>query len=242
MKKLMFAAVACAAMTGLAVESKNIVGYAGYQLRDVGSTMSAAMFMDITSSDGSIKLGNIVPIKSNGEIAGWWEVEIQIPAYDGSTDPNADYMWNGEGWENGDFEPMDDVVIPVGQGLWVINSTSSSVSFRSSGQVNENDALFALREIGSTAAANSFPTAITLGDIVPMLATGGVPGWWEVEIQIPAYDGSTDPNADYMWNGEGWENGDFEPMDDVDIPAGQGLWVINSTSAAVNLQIPAPEL
>ena len=199
--------------------------------------------MNVSSQTGSIKLSSIVPVKGDGEVAGWWEVEIQYLNFDGSTDTDNDYLWNGENWENADMEDMSDVDVPAGQGLWVGNSTGGAVNFRSSGEVNQDDVIFELRSAGATAAGNCFPTSTTLGNILPTIkGSDDVPGWWELEIQYLNFDGSTDTDNDYLWNGENWENADMEEMNDVVINPGQGLWVGNSTGTAVTLRIPAPEL
>ena len=221
----------------------NIVGYAGSALRETGNTLTSALFMDISSPTGAIKLSSIVPVKDNGEVAEWWEIGVQYLLYNGYTDNDHNYMWNGEGWEDTDFNPCDDVIIPAGQGLWVNNSTGGAVSFRSSGEVNQDDVIFELRDSGNTAAANCFPTATTLGEILPAIKNSDeVPEWWEVGIQFLLYNGYTDNDHNYMWNGEGWEDTDFNPCDDEPIPVGQGLWVNNSSGKAVTLRIPAPEL
>ena len=239
MKKLMFAAVACAAMSGLAIESKNIVGYAGSALREVGNTLTSAQFIDIANSDDTIKLSNIVPVLANGEVAGWGEVEIQYLLSDGRTDTDNDFLWDGEGWTK-DWESID-VDIPAGQGLWVNNTAGAEVSLRSSGEVNQKDALFVLRDIGNTAAANCFPTATKLGELLPAyVSDSNVAAWGEVEIQFLLSDGRTDTENDFLWDGEGWTK-DWESID-VDIPAGQGLWVNNSAGTEITLRIPAPEL
>ena len=227
----------------LANTPRNHVGYAGSQLRESGNTLTSVQFMDIASPTGSIKLSSIVPIKSNGEVAGWWEVEIQYLKYDGRTDEDHDYMWNGANWENLNMEDMSNVDIPAGQGLWVANSTGVAVTFQSSGEVNQSDVIFELRDSGNTAAANCFPTLTKLGEVLPSIkGSSDLPGWWEVEIQYLKYDGRTDDDNDYMWNGANWENLNMEDMSNVDVPAGQGLWVANSTGKTVLLRIPAPEL
>ena len=105
-----------------------------------------------------------------------------------------------------------------------------------------------LREIGNTLTSAQFmdvanPTgAVTLSSIVPINNNGDVAGWWEVGIQFLNRDGSTDDAHNFMWSGEGWEDADFAQKDDEPIPAGQGLWVNNSSGAIVTLRIPAPEL
>ena len=199
--------------------------------------------MNVSATDGTIKLSSIVPVKGNGEVAGWWEVEIQYLLFDGRTDDNNDYMWNGTNWENLAMEDQSDVEIPAGQGLWVFNTTGGAVTFRSSGEVNQNDVIFELRSAGATASANCFPTPLTLGDILPAIkGSDSVPGWWEVEIQYLLFDGRTDDNNDYMWNGTNWENLAMEDKSAVPVPAGQGLWVFNTSGSEVTLRIPAPEL
>ena len=244
MKKLMFAVAAVAAGVAMAdVTSANIVGYAGSDLRDAGATLTSALFMNVSSPDGSLKLSNIVPVKADGDVAGWWEVEIQYLNFDGSTDFDHDYLWNGENWENADMEDMSDVEVPAGQGLFVGNSTGVAVNFRSSGELNQKDVVFTLRDAGATAAGNCFPTTTTLGELLPQIKDSeDVPGWWELEIQYLNFDGSTDFDNDYMWNGENWENADMEDMSELTINPGQGLFIGNSTGKAVTLRIPAPEI
>ena len=106
------------------------MGYGGSQLRESGNTLTSVQFMDIASPTGSIKLSSIVPIKGNGEVAGWWEIGLQYLLGGGETDDDHNYMWNGDNWENLDMEDMSKINIPAGQGLWIANSTGKSVLIR----------------------------------------------------------------------------------------------------------------
>ena len=241
MKKLMIA-VSAAALCGavFAVESANIVGYAGSDLRDAGSTLTSALFQNVGSADGSIRLGDVVPVAAEGvDLVG--NLEIQYLNYFGGTDWDNDYIWDGEVWLKDGDSDASDVIIPVGQGLWVGNSAGAPVNFRSSGEVNQKDIQFPLREVGSTAAANAFPTATTFGKIVPVAAED-VDLVGNLEIQYLNYFGGTDWDNDYIWDGEVWlKDGDSDASEIV-VAAGQGLWVGNSAGAPVTLHIAAPEL
>lgn len=219
------------------------MGYAGSQLRESGNTLTSVQFMDIASPTGSIKLSSIVPILESGDVAGWGDVSVQYLNFDGSTDEENNYMWDGECWVDTEFNPKGDIDIPAGQGLWVNNAANVAMAFRSSGAVNLNDIIFDLRDNGNIAAANAFPTKTTLGEILPAIkGTEDVPGWGDISVQYLNFDGSTDEENNYMWDGEGWVDIEFNPKGDVDIPAAQGLWVNNASGNPITLRIPAPEL
>ena len=218
------------------------MGYAGSALREAGATLTSAQFIDVGSKDDDIKLGSIIPIAAKGVDLGG-NIEIQFLNFDGSSDMDNDYYWDGEStWLKDGSDEANDVVIPAGHGLWVSNTSGAPVSLRSSGQVNEKEILFPIRTAGATAAANAFPVDTTFGKVVP-IADAGVDLGGNIEIQYLNFDGSSDMDNDYYWDGEStWLKDGSDEANDVVIPAGRGLWVSNTAGAPVSIQITAPEL
>ena len=220
----------------------NLVGYAQTNLdTDYGAVMTSAQFADVAATDGSIALSAITPV-ADEEIDAAYGVEIQILDNAGRT-TNADYMWNGSAWEDANTgSALDAVSIPAGQGLWVASYVGEAVGLQTSGKVSTSDLSVALdTDYGAVAVGNSFPTPVGLSEIMPV-ASEEVDMAYSVEIQILDNAGRT-TDADFMWNGSAWEDANTGTVvDEVSIPAGQGLWVANYTGEAVSLYIPAPEL
>ena len=136
---------------------------------------------------------------------------------------------------------MTDVTFEPGQALWVLGS-SSSQGLQTSGKVGTSDVQIQLR-YGGTLAGNPFPVKITLGDLIPT----GEDTYNNVSVQILDAYGYTQTN--YSWTdagGEGWDeigwvDDDNNLVTNVEIEAGQGLWVLGSNSNQY-LRFPAPEL
>ena len=84
---------------------------------------------------------------------------------------------------------------------------------------------------------------IKLKDIVPSTETGTS---LRRKIQIQLLDNAGKVSTFYRWEGQSgktWIAGSATTdMGDVEIPAGQGLWVLNTANCAATLRIPAPEL
>ena len=236
----MFAAAALTVGFAMAdgVVSSDIVGYAQSGLR-YGATMVTPQFMPISGE--TIALDDIVPTGDNLDTDGG--VYIQTLSAGGLTVDSYQWIdWDGEptGWCNGDYEVVKGVTFSIGQGLWV-GGTSSSEALQTAGKVGTSDISVQLR-YGATATGNPYPVAINLQDIVPTGDNVDTDGG--VYIQTLSAGGLTVDSYQWIdWDGEptGWCNGDYEIVENVTFPAGQGLWV-GGTKNTEYLTFPAPEL
>ena len=198
--------------------------------------------MNVGGTDGKIKFGSITPVAAEGVDLSW-NIVVQYLFNDGRNDPDNEFTWDGEQWLDANYDPANDVEIDAGKGLWVGNgSGGAAVTFRSAGQVNENDIAYPLNAGGATPAANGFPCTITYGDITPV-ADPGVDLSWNIVVQYLFNDGRNDPDNEFTWDGEQWLDANYDPANEVMINPGQGLWVGNGAGGnAVTLQFAAPEL
>ena len=130
MKKLIFAAAAVAGMGAFALESANVVGYAGNDLNDEGGAVAVAPQFLGVGAEG-IKLKDIVPSTETGTSL---RRKIQIQLLDNAGKVSTFYRWEGQGgktWIAGNATTdMGDVEIPAGQGLWVLNTANCAATLR----------------------------------------------------------------------------------------------------------------
>ena len=239
MKKLMIAASAalCAAVSfGVGLTSANTVGYNGSALdEDFGAVITGPQF--VTPGGSAFLLTNLVLV-SEADTAG--AIEIQTLTNAGETG-DEDYAWTGEGWVDANTgDPVTDATFAPGQGLWVFNYAGEAVTFRSLGEVNANDVTYPLDEdYGAVAIVNPFPTEVALDDIT-FITEADIGG--AIEIQTLTNAGETG-DEDYAWTGDGWVDANTgDPVTNVTIAPGKGLWVYNYSGEAVGFHIPAPEL
>lgn len=118
--------------------------------------MATPQFLSIGSETG-IPLQSI---KATGEET---SDNVLVQTLDAYGRTLTSYTWNDWAaedacWVNDDFEPVDGVTIPVGQGLWV-QGLSGDQGIQSAGSVGKSDVVVALR-LGCTATGNPFPVAI----------------------------------------------------------------------------------
>jgi hypothetical protein len=211
------------------------VGYGQSTLKKNGSLV-AAQFINIGASK-DMPLQSLVPTGENTSD----NVQIQtLDAYGYTVDS---YDWNDWAadkpcWVDGDYAPIENVSFAPGQALWVMASDASQ-GLQSAGQVNKEDVKVFLKKNG-TLVGNPFPVELDLQDIL----AGGDSASDNVQIQtLDAYGYTVDS---YDWNDWAadkpcWVDGDYNPVENVTIAPGQGLWVMGS-SAEQYLLFPAPEL
>ena len=192
-----------------------------------------------------MKLKDIVPITTTGTSL---RRKIQIQLLTPLGDVSSFYRWEGQSgktWIAGSStDDMGDVEIPAGQGLWVLNTANCATQFQTSGEVGTSDIIQPLNaEGGAVMVGNGFPVAVKLKDIVPTTTTGTS---LRRKIQIQLLTPLGDVSSFYRWEGQSgktWIAGSStDDMGDVEIPAGQGLWVLNTANCETTLRIPAPEL
>ncbi len=199
-------------------------------------SLVAAQFINIGASK-DMPLQSLVPTGENTSD----NVQIQtLDAYGYTVDS---YDWNDWAadkpcWVDGDYAPIENVSFAPGQALWVMASDASQ-GLQSAGQVNKEDVKVFLKKNG-TLVGNPFPVELDLQDIL----AGGDSASDNVQIQtLDAYGYTVDS---YDWNDWAadkpcWVDGDYNPVENVTIAPGQGLWVMGS-SAEQYLLFPAPEL
>ena len=179
-------------------------------------------------------------IKATGDDA---SDNVQIQTLDSHGYTVDTYDWNDWAndeacWVDGDWNPVTEVSVSGGQGLWVMGSAVSQ-GIQSAGKVGLTDVIVQLRN-GGTGAGNPFPVAIDLQDI---LAEGDDAS---DNVQIQTLDSHGYTVDTYDWNDWAndeacWVDGDWNPVEGVTIQPGQGLWVMGSSSAQ-SIRFPAPTL
>ena len=251
MKKLMFAVAAVAAGVAMAdVTSANIVGYAKTdKMNDMGATLLTPMFAKVGTSTGNPRFGDFVPVRKDGGQIEDYAIEVQGLFYDGTTDWDFNFTWEGGRWiDYNDFSEDPDasnVEITQGRGLWIYNNTGAEVVFQGAGQVSEIDAEYPMNEMGATAIGNCYPVETTWGQVAPIRDDGEPIEDYAIEVQGLNYDGTTDWDYNFTIEGGKWiDYNAFEDPDatNVKIPVGKGLWVYNNTGSKVTIHIAAPEL
>lgn len=168
-------------------------------------------------------------------------VEIQLLTAGGNTAEYYtwnDWMFETPCWVDKDGNAAEGVSFAPGQGLWVMG-TSSNQSVQSAGQVGMDDIVVTLRN-GGTATGNPFPVAISLDTVVPT----GEDTSDNVEIQILTAGGNTAEYYtwnDWMFESPCWVDKDGNVAENITFAAGQGLWVMG-TSSNQGIRFTAPEL
>ena len=192
-----------------------------------------------------LKLKEITPITTTGTSLRR-KIQIQLLTSTGKT---ADYFrWEGSSgktWIGG--TTTDDIVdteIPVGQGLWVLNTANCAVNFQSAGEVGSADIIQPLdNEGGAVMVGNSFPVPVKLKNIIPTTETGTTLRR-KIQIQLLTSTGKTSDY--YRWEGASGKtwigSSTTDDIGETEIPAGQAMWVLNTANCAVTLRIAAPEL
>ena len=185
---------------------------------------------------------------------GYADFAIEAKKLDGYGRGGIGYLWcdfeeEGEtyyGWYDGDMNEYNDVEVEAGEGLWVY-SPSSDFSLQSAGQVPSTSIAVTLRG-GSQArmVANPMPVALTLGEI-SVTGYDAAEGYADFAIEAKKLDGYGRGGIGYLWcdfeeEGEtyyGWYDGDMNEYNDIEVEAGEGLWVY-SPSTAFSLVFPTP--
>ena len=256
MKKLIMTAAMIAAGVAMAdgVVSSSVVGYSNGVLRE-GFKPAGAQFIPVTGS--KIDLTDISVTGYDKEEGTAEEVSVQTLDKNGSMVKQ--YYWydavDGSdvyyGWldaDSGDFIEAGDVLLDVGDGLWV-DAPSSDFNLQSAGQVMTAAATVTLRE-GFKLVANPTPVAVDLTNIT-------VTGYDEEEgtaeeVSVQTLDKNGSMVKQYYWydatDGSdvyyGWldaDSGDFIEADTVSVGAGEALWV-DAPSTDFKLVLPGVTL
>ena len=240
MKKLMFAAVAVACGTAMAIES-DIVGYAQSGLK-LGGTLATPQFINIGNENG-MPISALVPTGedtyNNIAVQTLDAAGYTVDSY-AWTDAGGE-SWDQIGWVDDENNIVTDVTFAPGQALWVQGS-SSAQSLQTAGKVGTSDVTVQLK-LGGTLAGNPFPVSITIGDLVPT----GEDTYNNVAVQTLDAAGYTVDSYAWTdaggesWDQIGWVDDENNIVTDIVIAPGQGLWIQGSSDAQY-IQFPAPEL
>ena len=217
-----------------------LVGYAQSGLKS-GFTMTTAQFLDVGSS--SVNLDMLAPTGDDTSD------NVAVQTLDAFGREVATYLWinwAGEGgdqeaWVDDNYDVVTGVSFDPGQGLWVQGSLSGQ-GLQSAGKVGTSDVVINLCT-GFTAGGNPFPVAVDLQDIV----AGGDDASDNIALQtLDAYGREVATYLWINWAGEGgdqeaWVDDNYEIVEGVSYPAGQGLWIQGSNDAQY-VRFPAPEL
>jgi len=230
MKKLVTAFALCAAISAMAVESENIVGYQTVACAS-GFTVFAPTFLtvggtpftfkDITGSmvDGD----NLQFFDAVGNVsfaATWYTVESYgIPT----------------GWYDDLGAPLADTEIPAGQGFFISLAAAGSVTVK--GQVNTSP-VTVNSVVGFVVTGNCMPKDTTYGSLV---VSGLVDG-----DNLQFFDSVGNVSFAATWYTvesygipTGWYDDLGAPLADTVISAGQGFF-LSTGNAGATIQIPAP--
>lgn len=228
------------------------MGYAQKNTLGSGNAMLAAQFASVSATDGSATLadltvGGYAPMNSVEDEGGTsGDFKIMFLSSSGTTE--ASYSWFDDdektGWFDAHGDAADTVKLEAAKGVW---TRGLGLSLTTAGQVSENDIVVTTRSSGSQAVANTSPVAIKLSQIAvtgydpydPVEDEGGTSG--DFKIMFLTSSGTT--AASYSWFDDdektGWFDANSESADNVEIPAGTGVW---TRGMGMSVRIPAPEL
>ena len=160
-----------------------------------------------------------------------------------------DFEEDGEtykGWYDDDMNEYNDTVIVPGEGLWVY-SPSTDFAVQSAGAVPSSPIAITLRAGGlAKMVVNPMPSAVKYGDIA---VTGYDPeeGYADFQITAQVLDGygrtvSSYSYCDFEEDGDtyvGWYDDDMNDYNDLELAAGEGLWIY-SPSTDFSVVFPSP--
>lgn len=233
MKKLVTAFALCAAVSAMAVESANVVGYQNFTAV-AGYTPLAPTF---------IAVGGTVSITAGDVKGDFAEFDsLQIFGDDGNV--SSELFWlvqdsaapGATGWYDGDFNDASTTVLAAGSAFWVNSAAGATVTI--AGQVN-SASLVVNAGAGYTPTGNAMPIATTAGALQ-------FTGLAEFDsLQIFGNDGNVATELFWLVQDSaapgttGWYDGDFNDASTTALAAGAAFW-INSAGGGVTMTIPSP--
>ncbi len=228
MKKLVTAFALCAAISAMAVESENIVGYVNVSLPQ-GQCFTVPAFNSVGGDGTSSKLRDITPIG--------WEAANNDSAQliDASGEPIQQiYYWPLDGgWFDLDDNDVNDQIITTGTGM-IVDSLFEDTSFMMAGEVAMKPYDLELADPGVYFIGNPLPRTLTLSEIIPSN--------WEAANNDSAQliDASGEPIQQiYYWPLDGgWFDLDDNDVNEQVLPIGAGM-IIDSSLSDVAFSFPA---
>jgi len=233
MKKLVTAFALCAAISALAAESDNVVGYQTFSAV-AGYTPLAPTFITVNGT-ASITAGDVTGDFTEFD-------SLQIFGNDGNVSTELLWLVNGSsapgatGWYDGDLNDASATVLAAGSAFWVNSSAGATITI--AGEVNASS-LVVNAGAGYTPTGNAMPVATTAGALQ-------FTGLGEFDsLQIFGNDGNVSTELLWLVNGSsapgatGWYDGDLNDASSTALAAGAAFW-INSALGSVTMTIPSP--
>ena len=242
----------CAAVAFGDVVSSDVVGYDTLGLRGSGAAKGAgASFLPVGGDN--LTLGDI-KIVGYDVAEGYADFEVIAKQLDGAGRGGTAYSWcdfeeEGEkyyGWYDEDMNCYNDLELVPGEGLWIY-SPSTEMTVQSAGAVAKTSIAVTLRGSGAAKmCSNPMPVTLNLGDIV-VVGYDINDGYADFEIVAKQLDGAGRGGIAYSWcdfeeEGEtyyGWYDEDMNEYNDVEVAAGEGLWIY-SPSTDFSVVFPSP--
>lgn len=234
------------------VVSSDVVGYDTFGLRGSGAAIGVgASFLPV--GDEGLTLGNL-SVTGYAAADGYADFQIQAKQLDGAGRGGTTYYWcdfeeEGDvykGWYDEDMNEYNDLELAPGEGLWVY-SPSTDFKVQSSGAVPKSSISVTLRGSGAAKmVANPMPTTLTLGQVT-VDGYDSNDGYADFQIQAKKLDGAGRGGTTYYFcdfeeEGDvyfGWYDEDMNDYNDVEVAAGEGLWIY-SPSTAFSVVFPSP--
>jgi len=243
MKKLVTAFALCAAMSALAVDSQNIVGYntitlkpgfnmIGVQFQVVGGTAASDIAVDdfISKANltaGAPDTGDNIYVFSNGDY---------LPTY---------YLWDdgsgGKSW----WKFNDDPTLPLknGDALWYLSRATTNVTATAAGQVGSSATTVNIKAGAFNMLCNPFPVTINLNDMANWAATtGAIAGAPDTGDNVYVFTNGDYLPTYYLWSdgsgGKSWWKFNDDPT--VDLTPGQGFWYYSRAVSDFTISFTKP--
>jgi hypothetical protein len=230
MKKLVTAFALCAAISAMAVESENVVGYQTVTC-PAGFTVFAPTFLTVGGTPFTYK-----------SLSGTFEWSDNLQFFNAAGDVTFTATWQTmemaglpDGWYDGEGNSLENTEMPAGLGFFISLASAGSVTVK--GEVNKNS-VTVTSESGFTVTGNCMPKGVTYGSLI----LTGIE--WSDNLQF--FNEAGDVIFTATWQTmemaglpDGWYDGEGNSLSATVIPAGQGFF-LSTASAGVTLQIPAP--
>ena len=239
MKKLVTVFALCAAMSAMAVESQNIVGYQTVTIPR-GTTLWTQTFVTVGGDGTQVTLGDIVPSAAFYADNGRGDMIQFLNANGaGNITLRAEY-WDGFGWY--DFATGDNLnamAVPKGQSFIVSAKAIGGATFTFKGELSATAFSLSVPK-GVSVIGNSLPKNLTYADIVPSAAFYADNGRGDmIQFLNASGAGNVTLKAEY-WDGFGWY--DFNTAAELNataIPAGASFVVSAKAIGGATFTFPA---
>ena len=248
MKKLMAAAAVAACGVALAVESSNIVGYAGNGVAAQEWNLVGLPFVDVGGSNGIafdkiLSMANVPAVSYDDASAGLGaelQVRDELGGYtsyyyiNDAENKDGDYV---TGWADGDGYLLDGTTkLDSGSGVWLRLASATGVSFTFSGEVESAQSVDGDFINGWTIMSSPYPVMLNLGNVttegVSAVSYDDAFAGLGAEIQVRDAQGlytsyyyindAENTNGDYV---TGWADGDGYLVNTGVIPLGSAFWM-----------------